>query len=309
VKKLTVIIPFSNEGAYLKKTLDSIRLTAEEEVDIVIVDDASDDGINYEDIAEVYGCKYIKNEERIGPTASRGKGVELAETAYVLLIDAHMSFYFNDWHNEFVEALEQSSTAVYCANVVPLNRYARRDKKVLKGLLGDSNVIGVTADESKTSFIHNSHGETNLIPVLFGGSYAMSKEYFEALDVSGSLKGVGCFNLLLSLKVFLDGGEVVFLEDTKIGHIYTDLLSYEVDTASCRDDVTLLTGLLLDLSGQDSIENIAEFSQEDSVEDSKEGIEEREKNMNFLKELICDKLNKRTVESFMEFRDSFESGR
>ncbi len=299
MKKLTVVIPFSNEGAYLRKTLGGIRLTADEEVDIVLIDDASNDGIKYDEIAEEYNCKYVKNEERIGPTASKGKGVEVAETPYILFIDAHMSFYFNDWHTKLVEALEDNSRAVYCANPVPLNRYARRDPNVLNSVLRDPNVVGLRSNRSRTSFVHASNGDTNLIPILFGGSYAMSKDYFNSLDGSGSLKGVGFFNLLLSMKVFLEGGDVVFLEDVEIGHVYTDLLAYERNKEGFEDDSLLLTGLFLDLAGVETEDPIIETG-------SKERIDEREKGMDYLKEFICDNLNERTVESFMEFRESFQ---
>jgi hypothetical protein len=122
------------------------------------------------------------------------------------------------------------------------------------------------------------------------------------LHASESLKGVGCFNLLLSLKVFSEGGDLIFLEDVEIGHVYTDLLSYDADEPACRDDNLLLTGLILDLSGEDK-DKFLESAIEGGL---KEDADRRTEDLDRLKEFMCDNLNSRGAEEFMLFRDSFQ---
>ncbi len=297
MNKLTVVIPFCNEGAYLNKTLNSIRMTAEEEVDIIIVNDASDGGIDYKEMAEEYQCKYILNETSIGPSACREKAMELVETPYVLLIDGHMSFYFNDWHLQFIEALESNSRVIYCANPIPLDRYVRRDPQIVDNLLLDSNVSGVVASKSRRSFSLKDSSDSNCIPFLFGGSYAISKEYYNKLNGSVGLNGVGQFNLLMSLKVFLEGGEIRFLEDVHIGHIYTDLLSYVPNKEACRQDKAMITKLFLDLA------EVEESKGEDELSESisSQTIEV----VDAMKEFICDNLNERSFGDFVEYSNSF----
>lgn len=81
-KKLTVIIPFLNEKYEVENTLQSIRLHSTDDIEIILINDASDDGFDYRCIAEKYGAKYIENPNRLGVAASRDLGVKLCQTPY-----------------------------------------------------------------------------------------------------------------------------------------------------------------------------------------------------------------------------------
>jgi glycosyltransferase involved in cell wall biosynthesis len=48
MNQLTVIIPFLNEGREVGNTLQSIRETAGEQVDVLLVNDASYDDFDYD---------------------------------------------------------------------------------------------------------------------------------------------------------------------------------------------------------------------------------------------------------------------
>lgn len=50
MRNLTVIIPFLNEGAEICETVKSIRETARDNVDILLINDASTDSFDYEEI-------------------------------------------------------------------------------------------------------------------------------------------------------------------------------------------------------------------------------------------------------------------
>jgi glycosyltransferase involved in cell wall biosynthesis len=80
----------------------------DEELDVILINDASNDGYNYKSVADKYGALYIENEERIGVAESRDKGVELCQTPYFLLLDAHMRFYDHTWLNRVIEELEKA---------------------------------------------------------------------------------------------------------------------------------------------------------------------------------------------------------
>ena len=45
--KLTVIIPFLNEGQEVYNTVKNLRLSSDIEFDILLINDASSDGYNY----------------------------------------------------------------------------------------------------------------------------------------------------------------------------------------------------------------------------------------------------------------------
>lgn len=68
---LTIIIPFVNEKYELYATLESIKQYSSKIVDVILINDASDDGFDYEHLAEIYNAIYIEHKERVGVAASR----------------------------------------------------------------------------------------------------------------------------------------------------------------------------------------------------------------------------------------------
>ncbi|MDR2409006.1 MAG: glycosyltransferase, partial [Bacteroidales bacterium] len=103
---LTVIIPFINEKYEVENTLESIRSHSEENIDIILINDASDDNFDYQTVAEKYQTTYILNEKRLGVAASRELGIKLCRTAYFLLLDAHMRFYDDIWYQRIIAELD-----------------------------------------------------------------------------------------------------------------------------------------------------------------------------------------------------------
>ena len=49
------------------ETVKSIRETARDNVDILLINDASTDSFDYEEIGRVYKVKYMVNKKRLGP--------------------------------------------------------------------------------------------------------------------------------------------------------------------------------------------------------------------------------------------------
>ncbi len=72
IPELTVIIPFLNEGLEVVNTVNSIRRFAGRRVDVIVINDGSDDGYPYEEQLTPLGVTYLVNAERIGAGASRG---------------------------------------------------------------------------------------------------------------------------------------------------------------------------------------------------------------------------------------------
>lgn len=63
VNKLTVLIPFMNEGEEVAATVRDVRRTAGERVDILVVNDCSTDGYDYKKDLEQYNVTYLENKE------------------------------------------------------------------------------------------------------------------------------------------------------------------------------------------------------------------------------------------------------
>lgn len=98
---LTVIIPFLNEGYEVEATIRSLKEHTSIPFEIILIDDASTDNVDYAQIAEKYHCSLHRHLYRAGVANSRDEGVLLAKTKYVLLLDAHMRVYQQDWQEKY----------------------------------------------------------------------------------------------------------------------------------------------------------------------------------------------------------------
>jgi glycosyltransferase involved in cell wall biosynthesis len=221
MNELTVIIPFLNEGQEVEKTLRSIRDTAGEEVDILLVNDCSTDGTDYERVARKYGARYIVNSRQQGVARSRDIGVESIHTPWFILLDGHMRFYDNRWHLRAVECLREDDRAVYCFRCGVLSEDRESVTEIRSGawlsLYGESHEA-LLSPLWRNQETHNPEVED--IPCVLGASYSMSKRYWGRLKGLAALRYYGSDEAYLSLKVWLEGGRCRLIGDVVAGHLF-----------------------------------------------------------------------------------------
>lgn len=251
--KLTIIIPFLNEGEEVENTLKSIRKTAYDLIDILIINDASTDGVNYRLIAQKYNTKYVKNKKRLGVAASRDKGVSLISTPYFLLLDAHMRFYQDDWVKLIVDELDKNDRVLLCCNTKVL-------QKTSNGKLEESDstpTFGATINFEGDKWMLDAKWsstekklESNIenIACVLGAGYAASKRYWQYLRGLEGLIHYGSDETYISLKVWLEGGQCRLLKNIKIGHIYRTQAPYEVKNTEIIFNKLWIAELLLPFS-------------------------------------------------------------
>ena len=90
--KVSIIVPVYNSENYIKDCLDSLINQTLKELEIIVIDDASaDHSLN---IIEEYVMKYpdkikvIQNEKNIGQSATRNKGIKIANGEYIGFLDS-----------------------------------------------------------------------------------------------------------------------------------------------------------------------------------------------------------------------------
>lgn len=116
--KLSIIIPACNE-TLLNHTIASIRATTREsDVEIVVIDDASDVPVKLED----KNVLLLRNKARLGPGHSRHIGAEHATSEHILLLDSHMTFE-SGWLEKAVAriTLPNRENVVHCGSCVGLD--------------------------------------------------------------------------------------------------------------------------------------------------------------------------------------------
>lgn len=249
-KRLTVIIPFLNEGVEVDFTLQSIRETSQD-VDIIIINDASTDRVDYISMAKKHRATYIEHTDRMGVAFSRDEGVSLAETDYFLLLDAHMRFYQSDWKEIIVQELQKNPRSLLCCQTTPL----RKDKNGnMTKNMQENTVFGAYIDFSNSdSFCcikWNKYREDIDIPLdipcVLGAAYASNKWYWKHLHGLKGLKFYGHDESFISLKVWLEGGKCQLLQKVTVGHIYRTTPPYELSRDTSLYNIMYIAELLFD---------------------------------------------------------------
>ncbi len=248
--ELTAIIPFLNEGTEVVRTVESIREFAGDAVDIIVINDASEDGYDYQEELSPYGVRYYFNRERKGVAASRDYGVELCTTPYFILLDAHMRFYGRGWTERIVSFLKRDDRVLLCAQTRSLTKDEQGE------VFETSDVptsFGAYQPLVKTEYwpdidwnnVERCPGSPEEdIPLVLGAGYAASKRYWTYLRGLEGLVHYGSDEAYISLKVWREGGRCVLLKDVVIGHVYRMKAPYRMYSEKQVFNSLLISSLL-----------------------------------------------------------------
>lgn len=239
--KLTVIIPFQNEGYEVEKTVTSVRATAKN-VNIMLIDDNSNDGYNYRKVAEIFGCSYYKNNINLGVAGSRNFGVFNCTTPYFVLLDAHMRFYDLNWDERLIKLLEENPERLITSNTVYFSRdeyglYDNEDGHIGKHRFGtNASFVNMTEPGWEytakwTDKLIDKDAEVVPVSCVLGAVYASSTEWWSKIGGLTGLIKYGLDEPLMSIKTWLAGGEVLLIKNWGVGHLYRERGNYVVATA------------------------------------------------------------------------------
>lgn len=248
--EVSIIIPFLNEGFKIDHTVKSIRDTQCSNVEIILINDCSNDGYDYESVAKQYDCKYIFNETRIGVAESRTKGVGLSANEYIILFDGHMTLPEYDWESRILTEVKKDHRAIYCTKIGVLNDegkpYPHANEQAQGAHFyfekGERDYF-----ECKWSTWKETTDTTTYIPCILGATYCFHRDYFNKLWGLAGLKEYGADEQFLSVKCWLEGGTVKLINNVTIGHWFRDKHPYDVNfnnsiynksfiIATCADD-------------------------------------------------------------------------
>lgn len=265
--KLTVIIPFLNEGEEIANTLRNLRETANDHLPILLIDDSSTDHYDYEHVANLYSAQYIKHKKRKGVAASRDEGINMINTEYFVLLDGHMRFNQCGWDKTLLCHLLSDHKIVWCA----------RTRAITKKI--DGQVVWDDGAKAFGAYMKLWKGSWNLgwnyidpnpesevvdIPCILGACYASNKKYWQYLGGLNGLLEYGLDEQMISTKVWLNGGSCKLIKKLEVGHIYRTSFPYIVNSGICIFNRLLLTELLLPELYKSKFRNqiIAEFGTE-----------------------------------------------
>ena len=213
---LTVIIPFKNEGEEVFKTVASLRQMADNDINFIVINDASDDGFDYSGISSINNVEYILHDKSFGPAQSRQHGVDLCQTNFFILVDAHMRAMTKGWDRIVLEPVQKYRNAIFCCVTYDMIENAK-SKICRQGYGATIKLEDVSCKWISHSFIKDNKTIIE-VPCVLGASYISNKEYWNRI---GGLKGLlsyGCEEQLLSIKTYLDGGKCYVLSNVEFSH-------------------------------------------------------------------------------------------
>lgn len=230
--KLTVVIPFLNEKEEVVNTLHSIRSTVGDNVEIIVINDNSDNNFNYREAVAKYRASYIENKKRMGVAWSRDLGVSLCRTPYFLLLDAHMRFYDSAWNRRIVGLLEHDDRVLLCCQSRFLGYDEQGNVVHCKNCHDGFGAVSMFKRNSYWPDIewnlqeHQPGLDIEPIAHVLGAGYAASCRYWNYIKGLEGLRKYGCDEAFISFKVWREGGRCLLVKDVVIGHIYRSKAPY-----------------------------------------------------------------------------------
>lgn len=221
---LSVIIPSYNDNEELAATVKSIRASAGNEPEIIVIDDGSQRQIPQQD-----GAKVFRNSRRIGCGPSRYVGATYASGEYLLIVDSHMRF-LPGWYEAAIGRLQPN--VLHCGGIMTVDKAGQPNP--------DRNYYGATwnfygpyqGGEHKGDPRFNQVLECVWAPqqpqddyqlaAAMGACYYIQKEWFLHLNALRHLRLWGGDEQELSLKAWLSGGEIRLLKHSRIGHKFRE---------------------------------------------------------------------------------------
>lgn len=232
MKKITIVIPFLNEGNWPTRTIQSIYDTADSSLfEIIAVDDGSKASSDFSKFPDV---KCVRNEPRKGVDGSRQLGAELADTDRILIFDAHMLCYPNtNWLNKVIDCVDREPTTAWCFTCVgigygtediykPQGKYYAADLKLYTEKEKDRPCRQIV-EPVWASKKPDGEGE---VQVILGANYAFSKKWFHHIHGLKGLKSWGTSEPFLSLKSWFSGGKCKIRTDVEMAHLFRDNAPY-----------------------------------------------------------------------------------
>lgn len=88
MEKVSVIMPCYNDGQYIREAIDSVKNQTYSNIEIIIIDDGSDDKDTCQILSELADDVYLLRSEHLRPAGARNLGICKASGKYILPLDS-----------------------------------------------------------------------------------------------------------------------------------------------------------------------------------------------------------------------------
>ena len=228
---LSIIVPYRDEEM-LGFTVQRLHETIDIPYEILLVDDGSD---NPGEIPP--GVTNIRFKQPYGAQFARNTGIEAAKFDTVLVIDAHMNFWNNDWAKRLVDYNLSNPNHVGCVITLGLEPDRMEMEKAQGRYFGAHVLPKETRDEPDLHYVFarrilshrwNHRAESGEVGCILGGAYFMSRKWYleTLLSPWAELHGWGYLESNISIPNYLLGG-VNICFDIEIGHMFRSATPFQ----------------------------------------------------------------------------------
>ena len=237
---LSVVMASLNDQDECLETIRSIRQTAGDAVEIVVVDDCSGSPYTSDQrFSQFKNVTIICNMHRCGCGPSRHLGAMAAKGEWLLICDSHMRFE-PGWFEAATAAvtavdprynivMHDAYRTVWCATCIGLDRDHMDMAKPASGPYYGATFNFHGPDRQKKGLMQTLEcvwlkpGELDQndgaeIPAVMGAAYFVSRQWFLHTAPTLFLRTWGGDELMISMKSWMAGGSVRLLRNVRIGH-------------------------------------------------------------------------------------------
>lgn len=136
IGKISVIVPVYNAGRYLKECIESIIKQTYKNVELILVDDGSED--DSADIIDEYKRKYPRictiKKKNGGPNSARKAGLDIAEGEYIMFVDAD-DYIQEDMCECLIQAIIEHNVDMVWSGIIKIYDDGRNEK-IRQSILG-----------------------------------------------------------------------------------------------------------------------------------------------------------------------------
>jgi len=140
-KSVCVAVPFYNDGEAVVDTVSRIRKQAGDDVDIIAVNDQSNDGFPYFDRIAPFGVRYLYSNEHVGTCRCIDMAAKHTSADILVYVNPHYSLKGQKWLKYACDVLERHRTAFLAFR--PL-QYSGDREFLFEGLPGESDTLILT---------------------------------------------------------------------------------------------------------------------------------------------------------------------
>lgn len=228
MNRLSVVIPCLNDHAQVNPTIASLRdTTLGKDVEVIVIDDQSTRPVEIKDKS----TRLLRMDQRVGGGVARHIGALRATNPYLLFTDAHMRFE-QGWYEAAMDRIVGRDKVAHVGQCLGLSE-TNMDLSKAQGSYCGAKFNFVDRDPNNRDRMSVMEGvwdgpkqDDAEVECFMGACYFWPRQLFLDLGGKNLLREWGSEEIFTSLKLWLTGSCIRFIEGARIGHMFRSKNGY-----------------------------------------------------------------------------------